>query len=504
MKRTWFILLLCIQALGITARSNKELYKTLDSLISCYDKLTAEKEQRINSIKQSMGNITLTPEQTYDLNIRLYDEYMAYRFDSAYYYINKNVTALRGTADHQRFAASAIRMAHILSVSGLFGRVHNLLTEYIQQAQYYRQLIIQIAPQNSQDYVFNQATYISEQGDNDKAIEMLESNLLQLQEGTRDYSIVTSTLAYFYHKKGDVSQQERYLLLSAISDERGAIRENNSLRSLAEILMELGDNDEAYHYLFQAISEAKFYGSRLRMMQVGRMAPQIMQLYDQKRSQTQRNTYIYLGIISLISLVLLLIMYDTLKLYRKKQAASKKIEEMNQELTAQNMQILGTNNEMKEVNRIKDEYIGRFLQLSSNLIKRGEEHGKHLNRLARDRKLDDLYAELKSQQFLNGGIRMFHQNFDEAFLNIYPDFIAEVNKLMTEDNQFMSSEDGYKKLTTELRILALIRLGISDNQEIADILRSSITTIYTYRSKLKAKAINKEAFEDDVRKIATY
>ena len=541
MKRICFILLLCIPTLCSTARSNKELYKTLDSLISCYDKLTAEKEQRINSIKQSTGSIALTPEQTYDLNMRLYDEYMAYRFDSAYYYINRNVQALRGTADRQRFAASAIRMAHILSVSGLFGRVHNLLgeinpdslsdeqkiayynqqselnlyrsemaqytdyfTDYIQQAQYYRQLIIQIAPQNSQDYIFNKATYISEQGNNDKAIEMLENYLLQLQEGSRDYSIVTSTLAYFYRKKGDISQQEHYLLLSAISDEKGAIRENNSLRSLAEILMERGDNDEAYHYLFQAISEAKFYGSRLRMMQVGRMAPQIMQLYDQKRSQTQRNTYIYLGIISLISLVLLLIMYDTLKLYRKEQAASKKIEEMNLELTAQNMQILGTNNEMKEVNRIKDEYIGRFLQLSSNLIKRGEEHGKHLNRLARDRKLDDLYAELKSQQFLNGGIRMFHQNFDEAFLNIYPDFIAEVNKLMTEDNQFMSSEDGYKKLTTELRILALIRLGISDNQEIADILRSSITTIYTYRSKLKAKSINKEAFEDDIRKIATY
>ena len=240
------------------------------------------------------------------------------------------------------------------------------------------------------------------------------------------------------------------------------------------------------------------------MMQVGRMAPQILQLYDQKRSQTQRNTYIYLGIISFISLILLVIMYNTLMLYRKKQAASRKIEEMNQELTAQNIQVLGTNNEMKEVNRIKDEYIGRFLQLSSNLIKRGEEHGKMLNRLARDRKLDDLYAELKSQQFLNGGIRMFHQNFDEAFLNIYPDFIAEVNKLMTEENQFTLSEDGYKKLTTELRILALLRLGIADNQEIADILRSSITTIYTYRSKLKAKAINKEAFEDDIRQIATY
>ena len=473
--------------------------------------------------------------------MRLYDEYVAYKFDSAYYYIDKNVKALRGTPDHERFAASAVRMAHILSVSGLFDRARKILeevtpdslsneqkiayynqqselnlyrsemaqytdyfTEYIQQAQYYRQLIMQIAPQNSQDYIFNMATYISEQGDNDKAIKMLESYLVQLHEGTRDYSIITSTLAYFYQKQGDTQQQERYLLLSAISDERGAIRENNSLRSLSEILMAQGNNDEAYHYLIQAISEARFYGSRLRMMQVGRMAPQVLQLYDMQRSRTQRNTYIYMGIISLISLILLAIMNDTLKLYRKKKAASRQIEIMNQELTAQNIQILGTNNEMKEVNRIKDEYIGRFLQLSSNLIKRSEEHNKALNRLARDRKLEDLYAELKSQQFINGGIRMFHQNFDEAFLNIYPNFISEVNKLMTDDNRFLPSDDSNKHLTTELRILALIRLGISDNQEIADILRSSITTIYTYRSKLKAKAVHKESFEDEVRLIATY
>ena len=540
-RRTLLLFFLCLASLGISASDNAALYATLDSLISHYNRLTAEKEQRINSIQQRISGITLTPEQNYDLNMRLYDEYVAYKFDSAYYYIDKNVKALRGTPDHERFAASAVRMAHILSVSGLFDRARKILeevtpdslsneqkiayynqqselnlyrsemaqytdyfTEYIQQAQYYRQLIMQIAPQNSQDYIFNMATYISEQGDNDKAIKMLESYLVQLHEGTRDYSIITSTLAYFYQKQGDTQQQERYLLLSAISDERGAIRENNSLRSLSEILMAQGNNDEAYHYLIQAISEARFYGSRLRMMQVGRMAPQVLQLYDMQRSRTQRNTYIYMGIISLISLILLAIMYDTLKLYRKKKAASRQIEIMNQELTAQNIQILGTNNEMKEVNRIKDEYIGRFLQLSSNLIKRSEEHNKVLNRLARDRKLEDLYAELKSQQFINGGIRMFHQNFDEAFLNIYPNFISEVNKLMTDDNRFLPSDDSNKHLTTELRILALIRLGISDNQEIADILRSSITTIYTYRSKLKAKAVHKESFEDEVRLIATY
>lgn len=107
---------------------------------------------------------------------------------------------------------------------------------------------------------------------------------------------------------------------------------------------------------------------------------------------------------------------------------------------------------------------------------------------------------------VNKGIRTFHSHFDTAFLNIYPDFINEVNKLLTPENRFdIETDDAPKKrLTTELRILALIRLDITDNQKIADILRSSITTIYTYRSKLKAKAISKDSFEEDVRKIATY
>ena len=158
---------------------------------------------------------------------------------------------------------------------------------------------------------------------------------------------------------------------------------------------------------------------------------------------------------------------------------------------------------MKEDNLIKEEYIGRFLQLCSDLVHRGEERNKLLNRLARDRKLEDLYAELKNYTTINEGVRLFHQNFDTAFLNIYPNFIDEVNKLMMEENRFEKPDDA-KKLSTELRILALIRLGITDNQRIADILRSSITTIYTYRSKMKARAVSKDTFEDDICKIGTY
>ena len=541
MRHYWLISILCLQAMMGSASDVRHLYAKLDSLIAHYQETTAEKESRIRNLKDGVKTMTLTDDQTYDLNLRLYDEYVAFRFDSAFYYVEKNVERFRHTADHDRFAASAIRMAHILSVTGLFDRARRLMDEidpeqlgdeqrvayynqqselnlyrsemaqytpyfndYIQKAQYYRQQIIQTAPKDSYDYIFSLATYTCETGNPDKAIQMMEAWLPKLDVSTRDYSIVTSTLAYFYQCKGDRERQEYYLLLSAISDEQGAIRENNSLRSLAEILMARGENDIAYRYLYQSITEARFYGSRLRMMQVGRMAPQIMNLYDKERAQTQRNTYIYLGIISFISLILLGIMAYTLVLLRKKKAASRQIEAMNKTLTAHNEQIQAVNSQMKEANRIKDEYIGRFLELSSNLIKQGEERSKQLNRLARDRKLEELYAELKSSQTINSGIRMFHQNFDEAFLNIYPAFISEVNKLLMPDNAFVISEGDSRRLTTELRILALIRLGISDNQDIADILRSSITTIYTYRSKLKSRSVNKDTFEDDVRKIATY
>ena len=537
------VLLLIATTCSASQQSNQALYHTLDSLIANYNQLTAEKERRVTNIKDGVRGIKLSPEQQYDLNQRLYDEYVAYKFDSAFYYIEKNVNALSSSADHDRFAASAVRMAHILAVTGLFDRARRLLDkvnpdsisdqqkiayytqqselnlyrsemaqftnyfyDYIKRAQYYRQLVMQIAPKDSYDYVFNRATYICEAGDTEEAIRILEAYLNKTEQGTRIYSIITSTLAFFYQKKGVSEKQEYYLLLSAISDERSAIRENNSLRSLSELLMDRGNYDDAYRYLLQAISEAKFYGSRIRLMQVGRMAPQILQLYDAERTRTQQRTSLLLMVISFISIILAGIIVYTLILYRKKHAAGLKIIEMNKMLASHSEEIESVNTQMKEANRIKEEYIGRFLELSSQLISDSEQRLKQLNRLARERKLEELYAELKTMEPVNKGIRKFHSHFDTAFLNIYPNFISEVNYLLNPECRFDVEQDGtpVKHLSTELRVLALIRLDITDNQEIADILRSSITTIYTYRSKIKARAINKESFEDDVRKIATY
>ena len=529
-----FFIAISLQTVNAQQTDIDRLYNTIDSLIEHRSELLAEKEIRLKALKDGLQE-GLDEDQLFKLNERIYDEYMAYNFDSAYYYVERQ----RALGHADRFATSAVRMAHILAVSGIFNNARLLLNEvrvedistankidyyeqqselnlfrsemanftplfpaYVDSMQHYRQKILEIAPHDSYNYIFNLATYTCEQGEVDKAIKMLEDYLPKLRQGDRHYSIVTSTLAFFYTHKDQPETREKYLLLSAISDLRASILENNSLRELSIILLERQEYKKAYNYLQQASEDAKLYGSRLRSLQAARLAPLITQAYDTERVRTQNRTYILLAILSVITLLLIGTIAFILSMMRKRRAAIEKINTLNQELERRNAAIEAANNEMKESNRIKDEYIGRFLELSSNYIQRGEDRAKLLNRLARDKKMAELYTELKSSASLNESIRLFYQNFDTAFLNIYPNFIKEVNSLMANGNQF--EVDGGQKLTTELRILALIRLGINDNQKIADILRSSITTIYTYRSKIKSRALSKDTFEDEIRIIATY
>lgn len=516
------------------------LYTTLDSLLAHQSVIIAQKQQRIRTYQEGLKQLHLTPEQRFHVNNQLYDEYLAFNFDSALYYIRQNVEGPQMLHHPDSIAASMIRMSHILAVSGLFDKASQMLQriplrqlsvdnqvayynqcaelslyrsemaehspfyqDYMDSLLHHRDQILQLAPRGSYDDVFNRATQLGERGKIDEGIRLLEDLLRRYRQGDRHYSIITSTLAYFYAKKKVPEQQEYYYLLSAISDVRGAILENNSLRELACILMERGDFERAYAYLLAASKDAQLYGSRLRSMQTARLSPLITQAYDLQREQAQRRTSILLTVLSVITLLLLITIVYTLSLIKKRRIANERISRMNDELMRHNQEIQSMNTQMKESNRIKDEYIGRFLELSSNLIERGEERNRQLNRLARDRKLEELYAQLKSATFTNEGVRLFYQNFDTAFLNIYPDFITEINKLMLPGEQF-DMGDRSDRLTTELRVLALIRLNITDNQKIADILRSSLSTIYTYRSKLKARALAKDRFEDDVRMISTY
>ena len=542
--RTFLYLILLLACFSAEARAQKAqidletLYEKLDSLIDCRQQIYADKEKRIEIIRSGLDDRRISDAERYSLQERLYNEYTAFKYDSAYKYVTANMEIAQRMGDPHRLAMSQLHLTHILSVSGLFDQAQRILDglqvdalddesrvgyynqmgelnlflsefavntkyykEYHDNAQEYRKHILELTEKNTYAYTFAHAVYLCESGHVKEAVKEFEAYLPQLRRGTRDYSVVTSTLAYFYSHLQQDDLREQYLLLSAISDAEAAISENNSLRELSAVLLANGDTDRAFRYLNVAIENANFYGTRLRNQQAAQLVPSIVSTYDDLRTAQSHRAKIFilillLGILALVGSSLLL-----LWVLRKRKEANRRVREVNGLLNENVQKLEETSIKMKESNKIKDEYIGRFLELCSSYIDRADEQRKLENRLARDRKLPELYAELKSSRYINELTSVFYQNFDATFLKIYPTFVEEVNRLLEPENRI---EPKGEKLNTELRVLALIRLGINDNQKIADILRSSITTIYTYRSKLKAKARRKDSFEDEVKIIESF
>ena len=314
----------------------------------------------------------------------------------------------------------------------------------------------------------------------------------------RAYSILYSTMAFFYSKVGNQQMRKKCLLLSAISDVKCCIRENTAIRELASVLFDEGDLDRAYKYLNASVQDANFYGTRLRNAQVAQFVPKIIEKYYQTNNSYRRFLLISIVVITCVAILLVVALIFMRRYLCRYRDEKEKAEFANQKLNSYLGQVEKANALLKQHGAIKEQYIGRFMELVSVVIMRAEEQRKFANRLAREHKLEELFSLLKSSEFASANNKLFNTNFDEAFLNIYPDFVDKVNAMLLPEYQYPTDR---KVLNTELRILAIIRLGISDNQKIASILQSSITTIYTYRSKLKSRSVFKNDFEQKVMEI---
>ncbi|MBQ3732252.1 MAG: hypothetical protein II905_10930, partial [Muribaculaceae bacterium] len=475
---------------------------------------------------------------------RLYEEYSAYQYDSAYAYVNQCISLAQSMGDASLLNESRLNLAHILSTACLMDKAHQTLSqidttllspeqlilyhrtrtdlliyqaEYMQGTQYAEEYVRQLVderraaimtnvPHDDVNYLLTLAETFADDKKPEQAIGLLERLLPNYHSGERLYSIITSTMSFHYSQMGEKGKQMEYLIKSAESDLEGCIRENTSLRTIADLLFDEGDIDRAYRYMRVAVDDANFYGTRLRNIQSSHIVPKILDAYQTKQERNHRNMMWLLGIISVIALLLVggvIAIYQLLKRYRRlneqKKAINEQLHQVNVQLGDTVEQLHESNGLLREREKLKEEYIARFLTLSSRFVDRGEEQRKALYRLYRDRKTEDLARELKSTHFGNENAKLFYENFDHAFLNIYPTFVDEVNKLLQDDGKIEVKQG--RRLTTESRVLALIRIGITDNQSIANILRASLTTIYTYRSKLKARALNKDDFEAQVKAI---
>ena len=533
--RRWLAVAVLMAAVALVGQA-KGPFARLDSLIAVQPHIVAEKETRLAQMKADLA-AEPTVLGRYGIMRRLYEEYAAYQYDSAYAYVSQCISLAQAMGDAARLNESRLNLAHILSTACLMEQARQTLAqidttpltpdqfityyrtrtdlliyqaEYMQGTRYADEAVRQLiavrqrvaaldGPKDNVSYLITRAECLADGGNQQQAIDLLTTLLPRYKSGDRMYSIITSTMSFHYSQLDDMDKQMEYLIKSAESDLEGCIRENTSLRAIADRLFDEGDIDRAYRYMRVAVDDANFYGTRLRNIQASGIVPKILNAYQTKQEQSNRKMMWLLGLMSLIALLMVVgvvAIYQLLKRYRRLNEQKKAI---NEQLRQVNGQLHESNALLQEREKLKEEYIARFLALSSRFIDRGEEQRKALYRLYRDRKTEELARELKSTHSGNENAQLFYENFDNAFLNIFPNFVDEVNKLLQEGGKIEVKQG--KRLTTESRVLALIRIGITDNQSIANILRASLTTIYTYRSKLKARALDKDSFETQVKGI---
>ncbi|MBR2085013.1 MAG: hypothetical protein IJ879_10575, partial [Muribaculaceae bacterium] len=472
-------------------------FSRLDSLIAEQSHIIDRKEAHLLQLKERLSRET-APADRYGTIKQLYEEYAAYQYDSAYAYVSQCLALARQMSDDRLLNESRLDLAHILSTACLMDQARLLLgqidttrlsatqliryyrtctdlliyqAEYMQGTQYAAEAVQQLidlrrrtaalnVPHDDVNYLLTLAECRADSGQSRQAISLLEGLMQHYHSGERLYSIITSTMSFHYGQLGDKEKQMQYLVKSAESDLEGCIRENTSLRAIADILFDEGDIDRAYRYMRVAVDDANFYGTRLRNIQSSRIVPKILDAYQTKQERNHRNMMWLLGIISVIALLLVggvIAIYQLLKRYRRlneqKKAINEQLSQVNAQLGDTVEQLHESNVMLREREKLKEEYIARFLTLSSRFVDRGEEQRKALYRLYRDRKTEDLVRELKSTHFGAENAKLFYENFDHAFLNIYPNFVDEVNKLLQEDGKIEVKQG--KRLTTESRVLAL-------------------------------------------------
>ena len=527
---------LCGTFLGICAN---DYYDHLDELISRHDALVASKKAAIEKVKNTLpspSTNTAVLNNEYDINNTLYREYLEFQNDSAQKYMRRNIEIAKLLGDSSKATDSRLNLMHLLNKAYLLDEVSTMVDDidtacmskeqklfyykilsdmcmfrmefnkgssyerfYQQQLTDYRLKIATLSERGSERNMLYQANYLNDTGKTREAIALLEGMLKNYHSGDRTYSVITSTLAFYYSKLDDREKQKQLLAMSAASDIEGCIMENSALRQLADLLFDEGDIDRAYRYINISVADANFYGTRLRNVQASQLVPRIISAYQEKQEKNYRNMRNLIIALSILTFLLVAGVVALTMLYKRYRRLSESRKQINYRLNETVGELESTNEQLREREKIKEQYLGRFLTFSSELIDKNETQRKAMNRLAMEDRLKELKAQLKSPHFDYENATLFYQNFDSAFLNIYPNFIEAVNKLLASDQPIEPKED--EQLTRELRILALIRLGITDNKEIASILRASIATIYTYRSRLKARAINKGTFEDDIKHI---
>jgi hypothetical protein len=307
-------------------------------------------------------------------------------------------------------------------------------------------------------------------------------------------AIGASSLAYVYLNLGKINESVKYFADAAIDDIKSSNKETVALRNISNILFNEKISKKAYDYLKIALEEAEFYNARHRKIEIAEILP----IIEKERLElliSEKERLVLLNLISVL-LIVVVVFFTTITLVQlKKLKRTKKIVDSTVK------KLKKVNFQLKETNKIKEDYIGYFFNVSSEYIDKLEKLHTDISAKVSLKKFTEISGILNRVGVKNERKLLFRQ-FDRVFLEIFPNFIKDYNLLFEKRNR--TAIDSKDLLNSELRIFGLIRLGISDNDKIARFLDLSITTVYTYKTKAKSRSIEESTFFDDIFSIKPF
>lgn len=476
-----------------------------------------QKEIHIKTLKNRLEAISKTNYNAqYNICGKLYEEYKVYQFDSAYVYTQKLLSISQASKDISKQYESRIKLGFILLSAGMFKETFDCLNQintpllsdsskleyYALKARAYSDL----ADYNNNKY------YTS--FDNAESIKYLDSAIThskpesfdrlmhlgdrqiragQMQHPSPSYirlldhynlsahqrAMVATGLSFFYEGPYQSETRTNLLAIGAINDIRSSTKETLAIFKLGEQLYLEGNVKDAYIFMQQAMDDAQYYGARLRKIKIGAVLPLVA---AQKiiTTENEKNRFlIYFLSIAVIAILITLISFIVFIQLKRLKAKEKIIEEKNV--------LLGKiNDKLTEDTHIKEEYIGYFFNVISGYILKLEKLKRNVERKLSIKKYDDILLSVNEINIKKERETLFY-TFDHIFLKIFPNFITIFNSLLKKEDQIWPKDN--EVLNTDLRIFALMRLGISDNETIANILEYSVNTIYVYKMRIKAKAL---------------
>ena len=524
-----------------------DLLQELDHEISISDKYVKDKLLRIQTMENKLQSRGVSKEQQYDIYGELYNEYFPYNYVTAQDILESRKNLARESGDIGKLNDVLLDEALLNTTAGVYLQALGVLqdgidtltlTDYqyikylnvcqrfwydyheympddpnapqmLQRAFRYRKKLLDATPESS--LLHQQITVLQCMDDkNLEQADFLNRNLLaRMDSSSHDYALHAYYEGRINEELGKTEDMKAWFARSAMCDIRSATKDNASLFSLARQLFREGDVERAFTYTELSLNDALAYDARLRQWQIAAVLPEIQTAYTGNLRRQEARDKGFIAALSILMVLILVTATYTLNMYRLQRKNSRRISEMNTQIRKYsdslekiNNELNGRNKELLEASAAKEEYIGLFLSMCSGYIDKFKSYESSVRKRLLAGEQDKIIKEAKAHETVDKELAEFYHVFDESFLRLYPKFVEQFNELLMPQFRVVLKEG--ELMNTQLRIFALIRLGITQSSRIASMLRYSVNTIYNYRAQTKNAAIgDREKFEDKVRKIGS-